>query len=238
MKKFLLLCSMMVCTAALLPNMSYAKEIKSTSAAKKLAQAKVGSATVSEVDTDYENNKLLYEVSLYKGKRSYELTYRADNAKLIKYEWELSGSQAALADKNNLTSKQVTKLANKKIKNASVKKVHLEYDDGVPEYKVILTKGKKRYKLVYHAQTGKLLSYEWEITASSSGSSDDIGEEQAKKIALKKVPSADIIQCKYDTDDGVPVYEIEMQDGQTEYELTIHAETGEILEYDSERNDD
>lgn len=238
MKKLFVLCSMMICSAALLPNMSYAKEIKSTAAAKKLAIEKVGSAAVSEVDTDYEDNKLIYEVSLHKGKREYELTYQADNAKLIKYEWELLGKQTASADKNNLTEKQVTKLANKKIKNASVKKVQLEYDDGVPEYKVVLTKGKKRYKLVYHAQTGKLLSCKWEITASSSGSSDDIGAAQAKKIASDKVPGADIIKCEYDTDDGVPVYEIEMQDGKTEYDLTIHAETGEILEYDSDWNDD
>lgn len=228
---------MIVCSAALLPNMVYAKEIKNTAAAKKLATEKIASATITEVDTDYENNGLVYEVNLYKGKREYQLTYQASNSKLIKYEWELFGNKTASASKQNLTKKQIKALAKKKVTGASIKNVRLDYDDGVPEYKVTLTKGKKRYKLIYHAQTGKLLEYEWELATNVDSSSEYIGTAKAKEIALEKVPGATIIKSEFDHDDGTPVYELELIKDQTEYEITIHAKTGKILEYDYEAAD-
>lgn len=230
MKKKILFCSLLLCSAAFVPQSIYAKEISST-AAKKLAKEKVKSATVTEVDVDYKNNSLVYEVNLYKGNREYELTYKASNGKLIKYEWEIMGKDWPGKGTKTLTEKKIKGLANKKIKNSSIKSVVLDYDDGTPEYKVILKKGKKLYTLLYHGKTGELLEYKWEIKKGSNNSSY-IGTEKAKKIALEKVPGATVVKAEFDTDDGIPIYEIELFSGNTEYEITIHAETGEILEYD------
>lgn len=230
MKKFAFLCSMLLCTATLFPHNIYAKEIKSAAQAEKLAKQKVTSAIVGEVDIDYKNNSLVYEVDLYKGNREYQLTYKANNGQLIKYEWEL---QTVIPPRNKklLTQKQIKSLASKKIKNSTVKTVHLDYDDGIPEYKVVLQKGQRQYKLVYHGQTGKLLEYEWEFKKQIKDSSY-IGTAKAKKIALKKVPDATVIKAEFDMDDGVPVYELELVKNRMEYDIVIHAETGDILEFD------
>lgn len=64
-------------------------------------------------------------------------------------------------------------------------------------YKVRLRKGDKKYTLEYHASTGKLMEYEWEIVAqpvtnTNNGNTDNgyIGENKAKNIALDRVPGA------------------------------------------------
>ena len=51
------------------------------------------------------------------------------------------------------------------------------------------------------------------------------------------MPGAQFVKVEFDNDDGVPVYEIEMRSGRVEYDLTIHAKTGKILEYDQDIDD-
>ena len=42
------------------------------------------------------------------------------------------------------------------------------------------------------------------------------------------------VKTAYELDDGTPGYEIDFRHGNTEYDYTIHAKTGEILEWDKE----
>ena len=100
-----------------------------------------------------------------------------------------------------------------------------------------MTDSKKTYILEFHARTGALIEYEWKYTASSgnaANSSGDIGLEKAKQIALEKVPGGTVVKAESDYDDGVPVYEIEIVKGRMEYEYTIHARTGQILDWDQD----
>ena len=63
--------------------------------------------------------------------------------------------------------------------------------------------------------------------------------EEAENIALThaEVVAADAqaMRTELDRDDGVPVYEVGFYANRTEYEYTIHAESGKILEYDVDR---
>lgn len=82
MKKALSLFTLMLgCTLLFSPAVS-AKRILNTAAAKKLASNKVKSAQITEVEQDYDNGKLLYEVELRKCSKEYHLTYRASNRRL------------------------------------------------------------------------------------------------------------------------------------------------------------
>lgn len=231
MKKLRIFMTLFVCTVLLLPVAAEAKKITGPGAAKKLAKSKVKSAVVTEVDTDYENGGLVYEVSLSKGKREYNLKYRASNGKLLEYEWETEGIIKQYRSRKNMSKSKIKKKAKKYVKKAKITSTRLKYDDGLAEYKVKLKKGSKKYSLTYHAKTGKLLEYKWEIVKKTS-SNKYIGVPKAKSIAKKKVPGATIIKVEYDKDDGVPVYDVEMMKGSVEYELKIHAKTGKILEYE------
>ena len=42
------------------------------------------------------------------------------------------------------------------------------------------------------------------------------------------------LYTKYDTDDGVPQYEVNFRMDDYEYEINVHAETGEILEFEKD----
>ena len=45
-------------------------------------------------------------------------------------------------------------------------------------------------------------------------------------------------KAEFDYDDGRPVYELEFSANGVEYDCDVHAETGKVLDYDAERDDD
>ena len=77
-------------------------------------------------------------------------------------------------------------------------------------------------------------------TQPSSSASEYIGVANAKSIAKNDagVSSATFTKEELDSDDGVKIYEIEFISGNREYDYSINAYTGKILERDSERIDD
>ncbi|MCD8152988.1 MAG: PepSY domain-containing protein [Clostridiales bacterium] len=60
-------------------------------------------------------------------------------------------------------------------------------------------------------------------------------------IALNKagLSASDVTfqKAMLERDDGIMVYDIEFYNGYTEYECTINASTGTIIEYDMDMND-
>lgn len=211
-----------------------AKEITSVYQAKRLAREKVKGATVTEVDKDYEKGELVYEVKLVKGKKEYELTYRASDAKLISYKWEIQSWYITKGKGNIISKSKCKKLAKKEVSGGSITSLVKKRSDGIDIYKVKMKKGSKKYELKFHARTGKLLEYEWELTTKSSGKNQYIGTAKAKEIALKKVGGGHVTKVEFDMDDGVPIYEVEIIKGDYEYDVEIHAKTGKILEVDKD----
>ena len=75
-------------------------------------------------------------------------------------------------------------------------------------------------------------------TEPEAADQQDIGEQQAAEIALKDAGvSADeatnvIVGLDYDDDTGRQEYEVKFYVGTTEYEYTLDAATGDILEKD------
>ena len=216
------------------PTLVSAKEITSSYQAKRLAREKVKGATVTEVDRDYEKGELVYEVKLVKGKKEYELTYRASDAKLISYKWEIASWYITKGKGKIISKSKCKKLAKKEVSGGSITSLVKKRSDGIDIYKVKMKKGSKKYELEFHARTGKLLEYEWELTTKSSNKNNYIGTAKAKEIALKKVGGGHVIKVEFDMDDGVPVYEVEIIKGDYEYDVEILAKTGKILEVDKD----
>lgn len=215
-------------------NQVQAKKITSMEQAQKLALKKVKNATVTEVDRDYEKGVLIYEIQLIKGTREYDITYRASDGKMLSYGWE--EHKVNINSQNKVMSRsQIKKLAKQKVKSAKITKIEKDYDDGVVVYKLKMRTANRKYELEYHGRTGKLLEFEWEIMAKPQQNQDAyIGRDQARTIALGQVPGANVIKIEFDQDDGVPVYEVELIKDGYEYEIRIHAKTGEILELEKE----
>ncbi len=75
------------------------------------------------------------------------------------------------------------------------------------------------------------------VTAFAAPPKDLIGEAKAKEIALDDAGYSEdevkFVKVKLDFDDGIYEYEIEFRVGSAEeFEYTIHAESGKILDYD------
>lgn len=239
MKRKMTLCMMALCAVMILPSVrADAKKITSSAAASKKARSVVKGGTVTEVDRDKDGSMTVYEVTLVKGKKKYEVKFDAANGKQIAYEWERIGYRHARG--RYVSKKKIKKLALKQVKKAKVTKLFLDAsDDGDDEYEVAMKKGQKKYTLDYDAFNGKLVSYKWKlIVKKSSSSSKLIGTSKAKSIAKKKVPSgASFVKVELDKEHGRYVYEIEMRKGQMEYEMTIDATSGKILEFEKDYDD-
>ena len=80
------------------------------------------------------------------------------------------------------------------------------------------------------------------VSESSSSEAEKIGEDAALEIALKDAGLSESkvkrIKCELDYDDGRTEYEVEFKKGTTEYNYTIDAFSGEILEKDIDKYDD
>lgn len=103
--------------------------------------------------------------------------------------------------------------------------------------------GYTEYDYEIDAATGKIVSYDYDAenyTPSQNTNTNanvKISEATAKQTALSRVPgatAANIYKFKLDFDDGRWEYEGEIRYGTMEYDFTIDANTGAIIEWDME----
>lgn len=128
-------------------------------------------------------------------------------------------------------------------KDVDFVKVKLDEDDGRMEYELEFYYENKEYDYELDAVSGEVLSYDHEIESKKSeaaASANAIGEDKAKEIALERAGlSADEVSgiyAEYDVDDGVAEYEVQFYVGRTEYDVTINAETGDIISYEEDQD--
>lgn len=124
--------------------------------------------------------------------------------------------------------------------NAVFVKAERERDDGRLTYDVDFYAGNKEYDYEILAADGTILSYDADIegyripSSTSSSSSGYIGVERAKEIALQHAglssSGVNFVKAEFDHDDGRAEYEIEFHHNFREYEYTIDAASGTILE--------
>jgi len=124
--------------------------------------------------------------------------------------------------------------------NAVFVKAERERDDGRLTYDVDFYAGNKEYDYEILASDGTILSYDADIegyripSSTSSSSSGYISVERAKEIALQHAglssSGVNFDKAEFDHDDGRAEYEIEFHHNFREYEYTIDAASGTILE--------
>ena len=123
-------------------------------------------------------------------------------------------------------------------------KAKMDWDDGRQVYEVeFYTNDYKEYDYEIDAYTGEIISYDYDAESYSytapnkNNNSSYIGEEKAKSIALGQVSGAssnNVVQVKFDYDDGRAEYEVKIIYNSMEHEFEIDALTGDIISRDSE----
>ena len=128
-----------------------------------------------------------------------------------------------------------------KATDATITKSKLDYEGRRQVYEIEWYAGGKKYDYEIAVDTGEVLSSGYdEKTAGWSGSNSNnvtASEADAKQTALGRVSGAtekDIYEWQFDYDDGRPEYEGKIIYGGTEYDFTIDASSGAVIEWEAE----
>ena len=109
-------------------------------------------------------------------------------------------------------------------------------DDGRWEYEIDFYANGTEYEYTIDAQSGTILKRDSESEPGKASSSTDVtvSMEEAKALAQAKAPNATLVEISFDYDDGIPVYEGELREGQTEYEFEIDGRNGSFLKWEAD----
>ena len=112
---------------------------------------------------------------------------------------------------------------------------HIVRDGDRAVYDIEFYSAEKEYDYEIDALTGEILKREQEPRQTSGASGQSlIGVEKVKKLAAEHagltVSQVKFTECELDRDDGRVVYELEFRCGGEEYEYTVDACSGAILE--------
>lgn len=124
------------------------------------------------------------------------------------------------------------------------KRIKKEWENGEEVYDVEFYANGTEYDYEISTADGRIVKSDQETKnnaksknkSSNSGNSNssEITEQEAKRIALAKVPGAQQIDIKKDIEDGRTVYEGEIHHEKKEYEFEIDAVTGKILKWEED----
>ncbi len=219
---------------------------------KALALADAG---VKAADAVFTESELEWE----DGVQVYDLEFRTSEAE---YDYEINAVTGAIISKDaegrwnnqggpvDLEGAKAVALADAGVKAADAvfTESELEWEDGVKVYDIEFYTSEAEYDYEIDASTGAVLDKSMELfethvpSADLQGSAGSyIGVDQAKAIAVSNsgFKAEDVIftKTKLERDKGSVRYEVEFYKDRMEYEYSIDAYTGSILEYESEYDD-
>ena len=188
-----------------------------------------------------------------------EMSSREQNVQASMTQTEAAGSSATDSSASEPAQEQTTATAKEqtetvdeaaaqkialehagvKAADATIIKSKLDYEDGHQVYDIEWYAGGAKYDYEIATDTGEIISYGCEEkTVGADSNNVTVSEADAKKTALDRVSGAtdkDIYEWKLDYDDGRQEYEGKIIYGGTEYEFTIDAATGSVMEWDAEK---
>ena len=235
--------------------MEEAQEAALKAADIEAADADISATTLSEVA-----GVACYKVEFTSGEYAYAYTINAQTGAVMEMSSQeqnaqASGTQTETADpaapapaQNATGTGTVDEAAAQKIAlehagvkaaDATITKSKLDYEDGRQVYDIEWYAGGAKYDYEIAADTGEIISSAYEEKTMGADSKNvTVSEADAKKTALDRVSGAtdkDLYEWKLDYDDGRPEYEGKIIYGGTEYEFTIDAATGSVMEWDAEK---
>ncbi len=160
-----------------------------------------------------------------------------------------NGNSTALPQEDFLDIAKAAALKDAGLSESDVtfKKTELDNSHGTQVYDIEFYTSDTKYDYEIDASNGTVLEKSIEQfqlqtpptdSAINSSGNDYIGIDRAKEIALNhaQMNESDVqfAKAKLENDDGVVEYEIEFYFGRTEYDYTIDAVSGNIIEYDVE----
>jgi len=153
----------------------------------------------------------------------------------------------------NITEEQAKEIALEKVGGGKVKKIKLDDEDNKVVYEIKVLHENKKYEMNVDAMSGEITEFEYESFDKKDKFKDKdkkdkdfskydkkdklkITEEQAKETALKETNGGEVIEVELDYENGKPVYEIKIINGQNEYEIDVDGKTGKIISFENDND--
>ncbi|MBQ7302119.1 MAG: PepSY domain-containing protein [Clostridia bacterium] len=232
-----------------------------------LTHAQIDEQTIwdLEVDMEFENGAMVYEVSFDHDVYEFKYDINATTGEIIKFKKELDDKDVEKPDNEQKPTQQLpaeavgeaaakqAAFAHANVNEADVVgyKCKVDEDDGKWVYEIEFVSGNYEYEYEIDALTGVVVDYDREydddVKAPANQTKPEkpvvtVDEKTAKQAAFAHagVNEADVVgcKCKLDEDDGKWVYEIEFVCGGYEYSYEIDAQTGAVIEHEHEQDDD
>lgn len=225
---------------------SYIGEAKAKEIALNHAGKTASSVTFVRAILDYDDGRPEYDVEFWSGNTEYDYEIDAYSGAILSYdadiEWWQSGTVQSSGDIGAEKAKTIA-LNHAGVTAADAVFLHakLDYDDGRRVYEVEFYSGTREFDYEIDAASGEILSYDFDAeryapVTSGGNTGSYIGEAKAKQIVEQRAGTTGTYrEFKLERDDGRMVYEGELRSGWTEYEFTIDALTGTVLEWEVDR---
>ncbi|GAA0106769.1 hypothetical protein UT300013_33940 [Paraclostridium sordellii] len=144
---------------------------------------------------------------------------------------------------SEVNSEEAKKIMLNKVPGAKITKFEFDSDGKIKKYDGTLIKDNIEYEIDVDSKTGKIIKFEKEnirivkdtILKNSTSQKNNtfIGENKARELMLNQVPGAKVINFYLDND-NTPEYEGKLIKNNKEYEISIDAKTGTILDFSEE----
>ena len=227
-------------------------EAKARSVALSHAGISESSTSYIYAKKDWDDGRWVYDVEFWADGKEYDYEILASDGTILSYDYDAeyqwsgstgTGSTSSTADIGEAKAKSVA-LSHAGISESSTSYIYAkkDWDDGRWVYDVEFWANGKEYDYEILASDGTILSYDYDAEYQWSGSTgtsgDTISTEKVKSIVTDRAGvSGTFRELKLERDDGRTVYEGEMRSGRTDYEFTIDAYTGAVLEWDTDWDD-
>ena len=227
------------------------------------AGVKAADATFIQAKRDYENGRSVYEIEFVvasgNGYLEYDYDIATADGSIVSFDYDIEGYTAPVITQPSTTqtagSITVEEAKTIALNHAGLTtdavtfvKAQQDYDDGRLVYEIEFVtssgNGYLEYDYEIDAATGGVVSYDYDAenyapqpTTTTTTTGGLIDEATAKLTAVNQVPGAstsDIYEWKLDHDDGRWEYEGKIIYNQMEFEFTIDAATGAVIEWDVE----
>lgn len=210
-------------------------------AAEEYAGTLAVDAVTTEVDAELDETPAHYEVELEHPTLG-EYTYYVDayTGAVLSGQPEILNASAQ-AQSTSLEEAKAIALRHAGVDAAAAAftEEKQETEDGRACYELQFHTAGAAYAYTVDAATGAVV--EWESEPLASAQDSRISREAALQAALAHAgltaEQVHMVEIELDTDDGSVVYEVEFVCGRTEYQYTLDAETGAVLESETELDD-
>lgn len=240
------------------PNLEVKTNIRKTISrdeAKSIMLKKVPGGKIVKLSYKHDDGIYKYKGEIIKDIYEYEIVINAYTGEILEYECDIRDDDIYEDNFDNEDQVSSGKLIGEdkaeaiminEVPGGKIICIKIDYDDGIPFYEGKIVKGNMEYEISVNGYTGIISEFESEdrydysdsFPSNSNIQNNLIGEAKAKEIMLNKVSGATITKFALDLDDKIPEYKGKLVKGYREYEISVHAINGKIIDFSSEKLDD